>query len=368
MDKGGGQEVTLLEMGGNNGVHKDKHLMRLERKKMEGGMLQDDRTPDEDREDESLNDVLDDDASDDSSSVAESHHSHVLDPNSCKGKLAAYLKTNVVQYFVIFLVVADCVIIVLELLLDMEIIKFPEASHEPDNSTSHNVTHGHTDEHAHGHTDDHKLVVWNSSLESYNSTHNISDGHATPHHHTNKEKAEHVLHALSLAILSLFMIEVSLKVFIEGKHLLKQPAEVFDAIVVIVSFTLDVVFSFISVASAAQDAAGLMVLLRLWRVTRIINGVILSVKLDAKKKIDVMKRALRHAEHENKRLQHKVDKLERENGVLRGKRMNKELSGDVGHMNKELSGDLTIQSDTQNNCLFENNMHEIELRDLSDKT
>lgn len=46
----------------------------------------------------------------------------------------------------------------------------------------------------------------------------------------------------------------------------------FDAVVVIVSFTLDIVFSFVSIESAAKDAAGLMVILRLWRVTRIING------------------------------------------------------------------------------------------------
>ncbi|KAH9492966.1 Voltage-gated hydrogen channel 1 [Bulinus truncatus] len=142
------------------------------------------------------------------------------------------------------------------------------------------------------------------------STGNSTHGAQHHHHHTNKEKAEHVLHALSLAILSIFMVEVSLKIFVERTHLLKQPAEVFDAVVVIVSFTLDITFSFVSVTSAAQDAAGLMVLLRLWRVTRIINGVILSVKLDAKKKIDEVKRALRHAEYENKKLKSKVDKLE----------------------------------------------------------
>ena len=48
--------------------------------------------------------------------------------------------------------------------------------------------------------------------------------------------------------------------------------QIFDAFVVIISFTLDVTFTFVSVSSAASDAAGLMVLLRLWRVTRIING------------------------------------------------------------------------------------------------
>ncbi|CAL1543880.1 unnamed protein product [Lymnaea stagnalis] len=354
-----GQEVkeNLLEMGGNNGVHKERDAMRLERKKMESVMLNDDRTP-EDGPDESFDDVMDGNNSDGSSSETESHHSHQLDPNSCKGKLAAFLKTNVVQYSVIALVIADCVIIVLELLIDMEIIVFPENPPEPHpsaNHTSHPVVHV---SHGEGESDGHGGGHLNASLDSYNSTGNETDAHH-PHYHSNKEKAEHVLHALSLAILSIFMVEVSLKIFMEGTHLLKQPAEVFDAVVVIVSFTLDITFSFVSVTSMAQDAAGLMVLLRLWRVTRIINGVILSVKLDAKKKLDVMKRALRISESENKKLRSKLDKLERENNHLKNKRFPNEISLDTP---------VQQQNDTQPHYLFENNLHEIELRDLSDKT
>ncbi|KAI8777689.1 hypothetical protein BgiBS90_021892, partial [Biomphalaria glabrata] len=152
-----------------------------------------------------------------------------------KGKLAAFLKTNVIQYSVVALVIADLVVIVLELLIEMEIIVFPEnAPDSKHNSSSFQVnflnhTGGHTHITPHGeaaqeeHEDQPNL--WNSSLDGYNSTGNSSH-HGVHHHHTNKEKAEHVLHALSLAILSIFMVEVSLKIFIEGKHLLKQPAEV----------------------------------------------------------------------------------------------------------------------------------------------
>ena len=42
---------------------------------------------------------------------------------------------------------------------------------------------------------------------------------------------------------------------------------------VVVSFTMDITFTFVSVSDATQDYAGLLVLLRLWRVTRIINGM-----------------------------------------------------------------------------------------------
>ena len=42
--------------------------------------------------------------------------------------------------------------------------------------------------------------------------------------------------------------------------------------VVVVSFTMDITFTFVNVSKATQDYSGLLVLLRLWRVTRIING------------------------------------------------------------------------------------------------
>lgn len=45
--------------------------------------------------------------------------------------------------------------------------------------------------------------------------------------------------------------------------------EVFDGVVVIVSFVLDIVFIF---REDAFDGMGLLILLRLWRVARIING------------------------------------------------------------------------------------------------
>ena len=53
--------------------------------------------------------------------------------------------------------------------------------------------------------------------------------------------------------------------------------QVFDAVVVVVSFTMDIMFTFVNVSKATQDYSGLLVLLRLWRVTRIINGVCVCV-------------------------------------------------------------------------------------------
>ncbi|XP_005093106.1 uncharacterized protein LOC101850633 [Aplysia californica] len=276
----------------------------------------------------------------------EDSHSGKLDANSCKGKLAAFLKTNLVQYSIIALVILDCLIIVMELLIDMNIIVFPEDDphHPPGEGSSHhpvafasrssNLTgDNHTvypAHHIHTHHDN------SSNLTMYGN----DSAHAAPvHHHTNKEKAEHVLHALSLTILSIFMVEVCVKIYVEGKHMLKQKAEVFDAIVVIVSFTLDITFSFVSVSKAASEAAGLMVILRLWRVTRIINGVIMSVKLDANKKMEVHKKARRKLERENKRLQAKIERLEREVATLKQKM----ATSSTPQMSFEMQSGLSVE-------------------------
>ncbi|KAK3757338.1 hypothetical protein RRG08_008996 [Elysia crispata] len=265
----------------------------------------------------------DDEDSVESDSDSSDDEHHEFPPDSLRGKLHPIMKSNPVQYTIIALVIADCLIIVVELLIDMEIVVFPE--NEPQNATdllnsSHPIAYdahdfNHSIHHDHWPIHGAHYIFMNNS--SSNHTDDGHDGHHHHHHHTNKEKAQHVLHMLSLAILSVFMVEVCLKIFVEREHLLKQKAEVFDAIVVIISFTLDVIFTFVSVSSVASDAAGLMVLLRLWRVTRIINGVVMSVKHDAKMKMAVQKKISRKLERENRKLRSKIEKLERDNANLR---------------------------------------------------
>uniref|UniRef100_A0A0B7B5D0 Voltage-gated hydrogen channel 1 n=1 Tax=Arion vulgaris TaxID=1028688 RepID=A0A0B7B5D0_9EUPU len=317
---------TLLEMDTLNSSNDVGSMVQIKRPHAETNRLTDDTSPDDaDDNDNALGMHLDDDNSSCDSSSEEDEHSHVIDPNSCKGKMATMMKSNVMQYCVISMVIADCVIIVLELLIDMNFITFPDAEPAQSHQTSdasHSLTNATTNSPAHhnGH---------NFSL--HNSSHHDNSSHMA-HPHSSKEKAEHILHACSLTILSLFMIEVSLKIFVEGKHLLRQKAEVFDAVVVIVSFTLDIVFSFVSVESAAKDAAGLMVLLRLWRVTRIINGVILSVKIEAKKKTDALKKIIKQLEKDNKKQRSRIDKLERENSYLR-QQLTEPSNGSTGRTN-----------------------------------
>lgn len=81
-----------------------------------------------------------------------------------------------------------------------------------------------------------------------------------------------VFHYLSLALLSFFMVELVGKLYAFRLEFFHHKFEVFDGLVVLVSFILDIVYIF---HEDAFDAIGLLILLRLWRVARIINGELL---------------------------------------------------------------------------------------------
>lgn len=78
-----------------------------------------------------------------------------------------------------------------------------------------------------------------------------------------------MFHYLSLALLSFFMMELVGKLYAYRIEFFHHKFEMFDGAVVVVSFVLDIVFIF---HEDAFDGMGLLILLRLWRVARIING------------------------------------------------------------------------------------------------
>ena len=74
---------------------------------------------------------------------------------------------------------------------------------------------------------------------------------------------------MSLAILTFFMMEIFFKIFVFRLEFFHHKFEILDAIVVVISFILDIVLLF---REHEFEALGLLILLRLWRVARIING------------------------------------------------------------------------------------------------
>lgn len=78
-----------------------------------------------------------------------------------------------------------------------------------------------------------------------------------------------IFHYFSLALLTFFMVELMGKLYAYRWEFFEHKFEVFDGLIVVISFVLDIVFIF---HEDAFDGLGLLILLRLWRVARIING------------------------------------------------------------------------------------------------
>ncbi|XP_051540169.1 voltage-gated hydrogen channel 1-like [Myxocyprinus asiaticus] len=126
--------------------------------------------------------------------------------------------------------------------------------------------------------------------------------------------APQVFHYLSLALLTFFMVELCGKIYAYRLEFFRHKFEVFDGIVVVVSFILDIIY--IS-KEDAFDAMGLLILLRLWRVARIINGIIMSVKNRAHHKVQKVKEINENLVQEVNELKERNTKIDQENARLR---------------------------------------------------
>lgn len=168
--------------------------------------------------------------------------------NDHREQLCEILHSRKAQYVIITLVVVDMIIVIAELLIDLKAVEVHHESHAP-----------------------------------------------------------HILHYISIAILSIFMIELFVKIYAMGLTFFKHKMEVFDGIVVTVSFALDIAFSG---KEGAINGIGLIVLLRLWRVTRIVNGIVLSVQIQADRKIQVLEKENSELKEELEQLKSKCEQLE----------------------------------------------------------
>ncbi|XP_048198925.1 voltage-gated hydrogen channel 1 [Perognathus longimembris pacificus] len=131
--------------------------------------------------------------------------------------------------------------------------------------------------------------------------------------------AVQVFHYMSIAILFIFVVEVFLKIFVFRLEFFHHKFEILDAIVVVVSFVLDIVFVF---REHEFEALGLLILLRLWRVARIINGIIISVKTRSERQLLRLKQMniqlatkIQHLEFSCSEKEREIERL---HGLLQG--------------------------------------------------
>ncbi|XP_036785113.1 voltage-gated hydrogen channel 1 isoform X1 [Manis pentadactyla] len=135
--------------------------------------------------------------------------------------------------------------------------------------------------------------------------------------------AAKVFHYMSIAILTFFMVEFCFKLYVFRLEFFHHKFEILDAIVVVVSFVLDIVLLF---REHEFEALGLLILLRLWRVARIINGIIISVKTRSERQLLRLKQMniqlaakIQHLEFscsEKEQEIERLNKLLRQHGLL----------------------------------------------------
>ena len=105
------------------------------------------------------------------------------------------------------------------------------------------------------------------------------------------------------------LIKVCFKIYFTWDHFIKHKIEIADAIIVFISFILDLVFlnddavgglvgKLQGYLTRPMKLSGLLTLLRLWRVLRVINGFILGAKQAADKRVHEQKRRVEELEKE----------------------------------------------------------------------
>ncbi|XP_042861739.1 voltage-gated hydrogen channel 1-like [Penaeus japonicus] len=91
-----------------------------------------------------------------------------------------------------------------------------------------------------------------------------------------------VMHTLSISLLSLFLVEIGLKIYAYRFDFFTRKGDIFDAIVVIVAICLDAVYLH---SHDAHSGLGLIIVLRLWRVVPIQKAMVLQVRKVGEKKL-----------------------------------------------------------------------------------
>ncbi|KAI7827103.1 hypothetical protein BC939DRAFT_501436 [Gamsiella multidivaricata] len=120
---------------------------------------------------------------------------------------------------------------------------------------------------------------------------------------------------LSLAIVSMFMLEILLKLFAFGPRYFWRGTRhgvlhLIDAMIIITSFMLEIFLH-----GAAEELTALLILFRLWRVVKLTGTVALEVSEHDEARAAALEAKIQHLERELEEYRLKVSRLERFNDL-----------------------------------------------------
>jgi voltage-gated hydrogen channel 1 len=116
------------------------------------------------------------------------------------------------------------------------------------------------------------------------------------------DRALTVLGYVSLAFSCLFMLELIASVWAFGLSYFKSKFHIFDALVIVASFVIDVLLQ-----GSLEEAASMIVVLRLWRVVKIVE----ELSVGAEEQVEHMDARIRELEKENSELREELRELKR---------------------------------------------------------
>ncbi|XP_064461472.1 uncharacterized protein LOC135371294 [Ornithodoros turicata] len=154
--------------------------------------------------------------------------------------------------------------------------------------------------------------IQDPSVQPKNYNCSLNQTSAPPHHSVKLKAIQATLCYLSLALLTLFLIEVLFRMLTGKTRFLFQGCEILDGIIVITAFSLDVAFFSSSPEDKAKEAAVLIILLRAWRIKRVIDSIVDAEKLKLSNVISEYQREKTISENKGEVLILKVEDLEHE--------------------------------------------------------
>ncbi|XP_075240444.1 voltage-gated hydrogen channel 1-like [Convolutriloba macropyga] len=115
------------------------------------------------------------------------------------------------------------------------------------------------------------------------------------------------LHLMGVSILAYFVVEVILRIYAFGYEILYEKFELFDITVVVTTFIFEMVFI---QHEDALSTTGLIVLMRMWRVGNVINGLVKNVQNEKSCQVRTLQKEIESYRNTNLRLSEKNEKLE----------------------------------------------------------
>ena len=110
------------------------------------------------------------------------------------------------------------------------------------------------------------------------------------------EMVEEALHFTGLAIICIFVVEVTLKLVAFFPEFFRSKIDVCDMLLVYISFLCELALSVSDVRVGVREAVFVAMLLRLWRIARIVSGVVISMKAKYEGEITRLKAKLKAAQ------------------------------------------------------------------------